>query len=65
LKQRNAVSPLLFNLALDYAIRRDHVNQDGLKLNGRKRTYYKIAITVGGKETVPEGDCTRRRLYQK
>jgi hypothetical protein len=34
LKQRNAVSPLLFNFSVEYAISSVHVNQDGLKLNG-------------------------------
>ena len=37
LKQGDALSPMLYNFALDYAVRRVRVNQNGLKLNGTYR----------------------------
>jgi hypothetical protein len=57
LREGDALSPLLFNFALEYAIRRVQVNQDGLKLNG---TYQFLAyadhvnILGGSVQTVKE-----------
>jgi len=44
LKQGDALSQLLFNFALGYAIRRVQVNQDCLKLNG---THQRLAYADG------------------
>ena len=57
LKQGDALSPLLFNFALEYAIKMVQVNQDGLKLNG---THHLLAyaddvnILGGSAHTVKE-----------
>ena len=50
LKQGDALTPMLFNFALEYAIRRVQVNQDGLKLNGthQRLAYADNANTMGG-----------------
>ena len=42
LKQGEALSPLLLNFALDYAIKRFQANQDGLNLNGNNLNISKL-----------------------
>ena len=73
LKQGDALSPLLFNSSLEYAIRRVQVNQDDLKLNGKHRLLAyadNVNILGGSIHTVKENAeavvvATGRRLDQK
>ena len=58
LKQGGTVSPLLFNFALGYTIRRVQVNQDGLKLNGTHQLLADaddVNILEGSLHTVKKG----------
>jgi len=50
LKQGDSLLPLFFNFAVEYAIRRVQVNQDGWKLNGKHQLlFYADDInTLGG-----------------
>ena len=52
LKLGDALWPLLFNFALEYAIRRVQVNRDGLKLSGtHRRLVYADDIRILGGST--------------
>jgi retron-type reverse transcriptase len=57
MKQGDVLSPLLFNFALEYAIERVQVNQDGLKLNGTHQVMAyadDVNILEGSVRTVKE-----------
>ena len=57
LKPGEALSPLLFNFALEYTIRRVHVNQDDLQLNGTHQFLVNaedVNILAGSVQTINE-----------
>jgi hypothetical protein len=60
LKQGVALSPLLFNFVVEYAVRRVRVNQDGLNLNGTHQllVYANGVNMLGGSvHTVKKNRC--------
>ena len=46
LKQGEALSPVLFNLALECAIRRVLVNKNALKLNGTRQLWFMLMTLI-------------------
>ena len=68
LKQRNALSPLLFNIVLEYAIRRVQVNQDRLKLNGTHQLLAyadDVNILAGSVDTVKKNSKLQWLLLRR
>jgi hypothetical protein len=67
LKEENALSPLLFNFALEFAIRRVQVNQDGLKLNGTHQllAYVDDVNILGGILRTLEGNTAASVVASK
>ena len=60
LKQGDSLSPLLFNFASEYAIKRVQVNQDGWKLNGT----HQLLVYADDVNTLGRSVCTIEKNTQ-
>jgi hypothetical protein len=63
LKQGGTLSPLPFTCALEYVIRRIHVNQYGLKLNGTHQLLvYAYGVNILGRSIDSRGEKKTQQL---